>query len=65
MKDVNVNLEVCNVNPGLINPGWLIVVAPPDSDKWLLKWYPPIKQPRGLLIQACINDFLLIYNYIQ
>jgi len=41
MKDVNVNLEVCNVNPGLINPGWLIVVAPPDSDKWLLKWYPP------------------------
>ena len=25
-----------NVNPGLINPGWLIVVVPPNSDKWLL-----------------------------
>ena len=30
-----------NVNPGLINPGWLIVVVAPNSDKWLLKWYPP------------------------
>ena len=24
------------------------MVVPPNSDKWLLKWYPPIKQPFGV-----------------
>ena len=28
-----------NVNPGLINPDWLVVVVPPNNCTWLLKWY--------------------------
>ena len=38
-----------NVNPGLINPGWLIVVVPPNSDShgyW--NSIPTIKQPFGV-----------------
>ena len=36
-----------NFNPGLINPGWWIVV-PPNGDKWLLKCElpPNFSQPR-------------------
>ena len=35
------SLGVYNVNPGLINPGWLIIVVPLNYSGWLLKWYPP------------------------
>ena len=41
-----------NVNPGLINHGLLIRGYPPNSHNMVHKWYPPIKQPRGLLIQG-------------
>ena len=39
-----------NVNPGLINPGWLIVVVPPNSDITYDTEMvpPPIKQPIGV-----------------
>ena len=41
-----------NVNPGLINHGLLIRGYSSNSHNMILKWYPPIKQPRGLLIQG-------------
>ena len=41
-----------NVNPGLINHGLLIGGVFPSSYDLILKWYPPINQPRGLLIQG-------------
>ena len=45
-------LNKYNVNPGLINHGLLIRGYSPNSHNLILKWYPPIKQPRGLLIQG-------------
>ena len=36
-----IKLDTFNVNPGFINPGWLIVVVPPNSDEWLLNVYLP------------------------
>ena len=37
-----------NVNPGLTNHGLLIRgVVLPNSDSLILKWDPPIEQPRG------------------
>ena len=41
-----------NVNPGLINHGLLIRGYSSNSHNLILKWYPPIKQPKGLLIQG-------------
>ena len=41
-----------NVNPGLINHGLLIRGTPPIVIIWYLNGTPPIKQPRGLLIQG-------------
>ena len=42
-----------NVNPWLINPGWLIVVVPPTNSTWLLKWYfSQINSRLGLLIRG-------------
>ena len=29
------NSNLYNVNPGLINPGWLIMVVPPNNNNWL------------------------------
>ena len=53
-----------NINPGLINPGWLIVVVPPNSDKWLLKWYPPNQTAAwGLLIQGC--HYLSLFSLMK
>ena len=40
------DVHAFTVNPGLINPGWLIAVVPPNNSNWLLKWYPPNRQPR-------------------
>ena len=41
---------VVNVNPGLISHGLLIRGESPNSHDLILKWYPPIKQLRGLLL---------------
>ena len=35
------NINMSNVNPGLMNPGSLIVMVAPNSDEWLLEWHPP------------------------
>ena len=46
-----------NVNPGLTNHGLLIRGYSSNSHNPILKWYPPpIKQPKGLLIQVDIID---------
>ena len=47
-----IHLTSNNVNPRLINHGFLIRGYSPNSYDLILKWYFPIKQPRGLLIQC-------------
>ena len=55
-QDFNQHLDIyvlCNVNPGLLNPGLLIRGGtPPIVIIQYLNGTPPIKQPKGLLIQG-------------
>ena len=48
-----------NVNPGLINPGWWIVVVLSNNSSWLLKWYPPNKQPRVYQSRVDITSYYI------
>ena len=41
-----------NANPWLINPGWLIVVVPPNNRTWRVKWYPPENFSLGFINQG-------------
>ena len=54
---------IFNVNPGLINHGLLIRGTPPIVIIWYLNGTPPIKQPRGLLIQGW--HYIIWFNQFQ
>ena len=51
-----------NVNPGLINPGWFIMVVPPNNSNWLLKWYPPKSTAVWVYFHPCLTLFQ-VANY--
>ena len=40
MAKLRNKMNKVNVNLGLIYPGWLSVVVPPNNSYWLLEWYP-------------------------
>ena len=47
-----IHLVICNANPWFINPGWLIVVVPPNNSTGLLELYLPQINSLGFIIQG-------------